>query len=238
MPAKNGKRAWVAELGLQPYPQALELQHRLVAARNDHRLDRDVILVLEHPPIFTLGRRGGRECLRVDSDFLQRQNVSVIQVERGGFITYHGPGQLVIYPILDLKQAGIGVAALVETLEEVMIQTAADFGVCAARDPRNRGVWVGDRKLGSIGIAVRRGVSFHGLALNVSNSLEPFDWIDPCGLHNVTMTSLRQEALRAIDFNSVCTRASAHVQQLLAIQGERIDAHRLNKLLEGQKESL
>lgn len=225
-------------MGLLAYPQALELQHKLVAARNDHRLDRDVILVLEHPPIFTLGRRGGRQCLRVDPDFLQRQNIPVIQVERGGFITYHGPGQLVIYPILDLKQAGIGVAALVETLEEVMIQTATDVGVSASRDPRNRGVWVGNRKLGSIGIAVRRSVSFHGLAINITNSLEPFDWIDPCGLHGVAMTSLRQEAAGVVAFNSVRTRAIAHVQQLLAIQGERIDARGLKTLLEGQKESL
>jgi lipoyl(octanoyl) transferase len=238
MPSTNQKRAWIVDLGLLAYPQALELQHRLVAARNDHRLDRDVILVLEHPPVFTLGRRGGRENLRVDPVFLQRQNVPVIQVERGGFITYHGPGQLVIYPILDLKQARIGVAALVETLEEVMIQSAADFGVCASRDPRNRGVWVDNRKLGSIGIAVRRSVSFHGLALNVTNSLEPFDWIDPCGLYGVTMTSLQQAASAVIDFHSVRSRAIAHVQQLLAIQGERIDASGLKTLLEGQKESL
>ena len=108
-------------------------------------------------------------------------------------ITYHGPGQLVAYPIFNLKRAGLGVAQFVSQLEQVMIDTAARWNVTARRDSKNRGVWVGGQKLGSIGISVRRGISFHGLALNINTDLEPFTWINPCGLAGVSMTSVAQQ---------------------------------------------
>ncbi|MFO7784499.1 MAG: lipoyl(octanoyl) transferase LipB [Thermodesulfobacteriota bacterium] len=188
---------WLAvDMGRVPYGPVLAFQTALVEARKRRLIEQDVVLILEHEPVFTLGRRGVTENLLVTPEFLGRAGVPVVHVERGGDVTYHGPGQLVVYPIVDLPGARLKVVEFVEKLEEVMILTASDLGVEAVRDPRNRGVWVGDRKLGSVGIAVRRGTSFHGLALNVNPDLTPFEWINPCGLKGVHMTSLAGEGAR------------------------------------------
>ncbi|MGD9239401.1 MAG: lipoyl(octanoyl) transferase LipB, partial [Desulfobacterales bacterium] len=167
------------------YSDAWELQGNLIMARKERILPNDIVLFLEHPAVFTLGRRGGRECMLVSDEFLENAGVQVIQVERGGNITFHGPGQLVVYPIVDLQSAGIKVVDFVSGLEEVMLRTAENWGIAAERNAANRGIWVGPRKMGSVGIAVRRGISFHGLALNVHTDLTPFSWIQPCGLQNV-----------------------------------------------------
>ncbi|MGD2269393.1 MAG: lipoyl(octanoyl) transferase LipB [Desulfobacterales bacterium] len=198
---RNVQRAtWLClDLGTFDYKKTLELQHDLVAARKTRVLDTDILLLVEHPAVFTLGRRGGLENLIVSRKFLDHCGIPVIQVERGGDITYHGPGQLIAYPIADLEAIRLDVNFYVESLEEVMIQTALEFGVDTHRSRLNRGIWVGCNKMGSIGIAVRRGVSFHGLALNINLSLEPFSWIHPCGLENVAMTSLQKESKRDIN---------------------------------------
>jgi len=176
----KGRQCYCVDLPAVEYREAWDLQHSLVAARKNGIIDRDIVLFLEHHPVFTLGRRGGLDGLMVSESFLEKERITVVHVERGGDITFHGPGQLVVYPIIDLRAAGLGVADYVTALEEVMIRTAADFGVKAEQNPKNRGVWIGNNKLGSIGVAVRRGVSFHGLALNVNTSLTPFSWIHPC----------------------------------------------------------
>ena len=170
-----------------------KLQTDIVAARNNKIIDSDMILMLEHPSVFTLGRRGGAENLLVTEAFLEQSGIAVTQVERGGNITYHGPGQLVVYPIVDLEAAGISVVEFVEALEQVMLLTVERWGIKAERNSVNRGIWVGDKKMGSIGIALRKGISFHGLALNVNLDLAPFSWIQPCGLQDVRMTSVEQE---------------------------------------------
>lgn len=175
------------------YVAAYALQQELAERRRHGGPGDDLFLLVEHPATFTLGRRGGRGNLVVGEDFLRQRGIPLVHIERGGDITYHGPGQVVLYPILHLHQAGLGVAAYVELLEEVMLRLAASCGVAAGRDPRNRGVWASGRKLGSIGIAVRRGVAFHGLAINVDIDLTPFSWINPCGLCSVAMTSLTRE---------------------------------------------
>lgn len=191
---RSPHREWLAvNLPVVPYREALALQHRLVAARIADPALPDLVLMLEHAPVYTLGRRGGAENIMVPRDRLENRGITVVQTERGGFITYHGPGQLVAYSIVDIKARRIGVADFVTALETAMIATAARWGITAARREENRGVWVGHRKLGSIGIAVRRGVVFHGLALNVTTDLTPFTWINPCGLENVAMTSLAAE---------------------------------------------
>jgi len=180
-------------LGVVPYGEALALQYRL--AEEVRAGDRpDTVLFLEHTSVFTLGKRGGRENLTVTDDFLADRGVTVFETERGGNITYHGPGQLVVYPIINLKRLGIGVADYVDRLEEVMLRTAAAWGVRAGRNPKNRGVWIENNKLGSIGIAVKRGIALHGLALNVSTDLTPFGWINPCGLTDVGITTLSAAA--------------------------------------------
>jgi lipoate-protein ligase B len=188
---------WV-ELPLTDYRQALDWQRQLVEARIADTISDDVVLVVEHPPVFTLGRRGGLENLVCGLDLLEQRGIEVVQVERGGNITYHGPGQLVAYPIFNLKKRGLGVAAFVTRLEQAMIDTALQCDVVASRDVKNRGVWVGGKKLGSVGISVRRGISFHGLALNVNTDLKPFGWINPCGLSGVAMTSLAKQKGHAL----------------------------------------
>lgn len=196
-------RCFCADLGLIDYREAWKLQTDLVDARIKNDVPSDIILFLEHLPVFTLGRRGGDENLLVSESFLEKSGISVVHVERGGNITYHGPGQLVVYSIMDLQTARISVVEFVEALEEVMLKTVALWGIKAERNPANRGIWVGDKKMGSIGIALRKGVSFHGLALNVNLDLLPFSWIQPCGLQDVQMTSMREELSREVSMNNL-----------------------------------
>ena len=185
------------------YRKAWELQSDLIIARKERILQNDIVLFLEHPAVFTLGRRGGRECMLVSEEFLENAGVQVIQVERGGNITFHGPGQLVVYPIVNLQAAGIKVVDFVTGLEEVMLRTVENWGIAAQRSAANRGIWVGPNKMGSIGIAVRRGISFHGLALNIDTDLTPFSWIQPCGLQNVAMTTMQQETAQTFSMQQV-----------------------------------
>ena len=205
------------DLPLTDYREALGLQREITAARKENRLDADVILSLEHPPVFTLGRNGGRENLVVSEDFLHRMKVDMVQIERGGNITYHGPGQLVVYPILNLNAARLGIRDYVGRLELAMIRTAADWGVEAAGHPKNRGVWVDGRKLGSIGVSVTHGTCFHGLAMNIGTDLAPFDWINPCGLHGIRMTSLEKELKREIPMDRVRHALKHHLLSVLNI---------------------
>ncbi len=216
-----------------PYGEAWELQSRLVEARRIGVLPADTVLFLEHPSVFTLGRRGGKENLLVSESFLEKSGIPVVHVERGGNITYHGPGQLVGYPILDLREAGLSVTEYVEGLEETMIGVASDFGVRASRDRRNRGAWVGNRKLGSIGIAIRHGIAFHGFAFNVNLSMAPFGWINPCGLQEVGMTSLEQELSENIAMEQVLESAKNHMQSVLCLAFEGITLPAVKQLLDG-----
>ncbi len=218
------------DLGTVPYRDALNLQHKLVETIGCGSLS-GVVLMLEHPPVFTLGQRGGMENLRVPPAFLERSGISVIQAERGGNITFHGPGQLVVYPVIDLKPAGLSVAGYVESLEEVMIRTAADWNISAGRNPAGRGVWVGNAKLGSIGIRVRRTIAFHGLALNVSISLTPFEWINPCGLEGICMTSMVQETARDISMADVRRAVVGHLEAVFGATLTITDVHALKALI-------
>ncbi len=213
-----------------PYPQALSLQRKLVETVSRGGCS-GVVLMMEHPPVFTLGQRGGMENLRVSQAFLERSGIPVVQVERGGSITYHGPGQLVVYPVVDLKPAGISVVEYVEALEEVMIRTAAGWNIPAGRNPAGRGDWVGAAKLGSIGIRVRRTVAFHGLALNVSVSMIPFEWIHPCGLEGVRMTSMVQEAARDISMADIRQAVVGHMEAVFGISMTMMDEAALKALM-------
>ena len=206
------------------YAKAYALQVELVARRHQGVLDQDLFLVVEHPPVFTLGRRGGREHLGVTPAFLASRNIELVPIERGGDITYHGPGQLVLYPIINLRQARLSVSEYVFRLEEVMRLIANDFGVTAGRDERNHGVWVGNNKLGSIGIAIRHSITFHGLALNVNTDLEPFSWINPCGLRNIGMTSIALERGSACVMDAVQGRLRHHLTEVFGVQLQTLDA--------------
>jgi lipoate-protein ligase B len=227
------QRIWLCvDLPTMEYKEAWDLQAKIVAARKDRIIETDIVLFLEHPPVFTLGRRGGLNNLTISEAFLEKEGIPVIQVERGGDITFHGPGQLVIYPIIDLRAARLGVVDYVTTLEEVMIRTAADWGIKADRNPRNRGVWVGNNKLGSIGVAIRRGVSFHGLAFNVNTPLTPFSWIHPCGLENTQMTSLMHELSREVSMSKVRDAARHHMEAVFGVKLTMKSLAELKRLLE------
>jgi len=214
----DSRTHWLhADLGEVPYRIAHRLQLGLVEARRSNRIPLNLILLLEHPTVFTLGKRCGRDHLRVSETHLRERGIEVVPVERGGEITCHNPGQLIGYLILNLKISGIDIRQLVRSIEEVMIRTAADHGIPAGRDPRNTGVWVGGRKLGSIGLAVRQGITSHGFALNVANSLEPFEWIDPCGLEGVSMTTLSRETGSFADIRTVRERVALHIRDLFGV---------------------
>jgi len=181
------------DLGIRDYEPVLDLQ---TTARD--AMIRDPVLggrvfFVQHPGVYTLGKRGGRENLVVAEQFLAEKGIGIVQTARGGNITFHGPGQAVLYPVIRLERSGIGVVDFVHGLEEIMMRTARQFGVKARRDPQNHGIWAGEKKIGSVGISVKKGISIHGLALNVCPDLTPFTWINPCGLRNVSMTSLEQE---------------------------------------------
>ncbi|MCL1979502.1 MAG: lipoyl(octanoyl) transferase LipB [Proteobacteria bacterium] len=222
----NREQAALRDLGLMAYSAAHALQVDLAAQRRQGGLAHDLFLMVEHPPVYTLGRHANPAHLGADADFLRNKGIELVVVERGGEITFHGPGQLVVYPILDLRRRRLGVRDYVLLLEELMLRLAEDCGVIARRDPRNHGVWVGDNKLGSIGIAIRHGVSFHGLALNVDPDLEPFLWINPCGLTGITMTSLAREGGRCT-MAQIKARLPHHLAELFALIPYPLDRDQL-----------
>jgi lipoyl(octanoyl) transferase len=187
-------RLAVAQLGLVPYGDALRWQRSLAERRIDGRLSTDALLLLEHPAVITLGRGTRDSSLPLPPDVLQRRGIDVFQIERGGDVTFHGPGQLVGYPIFDLAAAHRkDLHWFLRQIESALIAALADLGIAAGRRPGLTGVWIGERKIASIGIHVRTWVTWHGFALNVTTDLSPFDLIVPCGIPDVVMTSVAKE---------------------------------------------
>ena len=185
-------------LGRIAYREAWDLQRALAEARADDLIG-DQLLLLEHDPVLTLGRYADEHHVLADADELRRRGIEVIRVERGGEVTYHGPGQLVAYPILKLSRRGLFLKPLVRALEAAMIETCAAFGVQADRREGHPGCWCAvetdhPRKIGALGIRIQRGVSYHGIALNITVDLADFDLIDPCGMPGVASTSVAREA--------------------------------------------
>jgi lipoyl(octanoyl) transferase len=189
---KLKRSAVFIDLGLIEYKRALDLQISTLKSKINKTVE-DTIFFVEHPGVYTLGKRGGEENLSVSKEFLNLKNIELVQTDRGGNITYHGPGQAVMYPIIDLEKNKIGVKDFVHGLEEIMRLASIDFGIDANRNEKNHGIWVGNSKIGSVGISIKKGISFHGLALNIYTDLEPFSWINPCGLSNVSITSIKKE---------------------------------------------
>jgi lipoyl(octanoyl) transferase len=179
-------------LGQVPYEEAHRTQKRLEGLRQKGGIP-DVLLLLEHPPVYTKGRRSDPAELPMGEDWYRMQGIEVAETDRGGRVTYHGPGQLVAYPIVSLRPYGDDVHVYVRNLERLMIESLAEHGVEAGLREGLTGVWVGERKIGSIGVHVNRGVTTHGLAVNVSNDLQPFEWIVPCGIDHCQVTSLTRE---------------------------------------------
>ena len=232
MGGRTAKTWFCLDLPLVEYAEAWQLQGKLVAARKSALIPSDILLLLEHAPVFTLGRRGGRENLKVSEKLLEHSGMPLFQVERGGNITYHGPGQVVGYGIVDLQAAGLSVVDYVTGLEEVMMRTAAEWGVPAERNPLNRGIWVGSRKLGSIGIAVRRGITFHGFAFNAKVSLAPFAWINPCGLEGVGVTSLACETAREVSLAEVRRSLKHNLEAVFGLNLIPVELGEIERLLQ------
>lgn len=205
-PCRRGDGLRLRRLGLADYETVWREMQAYTDSRNE--ASEDQLWLVQHPPVFTQGQAGKAEHVLAPGD------IPVIQVDRGGQVTYHGPGQLVAYPIFDLKRMRLGVSELVNGLETAIIHTLADFDIQADRIEGLRGVWVSREKIASIGIAVRRGITFHGLALNYDPDFSHFDMINPCGLEGVKMTSISK--ITATQTSPVLLRQSLakHISQL------------------------
>jgi lipoyl(octanoyl) transferase len=208
------KICWQVNAGLLPYAQACALQRRLVAARKAGSIP-DVLLFCEHPHVITLGRNGKKENLRANDRLLAQMNVTFQETDRGGDITYHGPGQIVGYPILDLTAHRCDVRWYVQQLEETMICASADFKVTAERVTGRHGIWVRppareEEKLAALGVHLSRWVTSHGFAYNVATDLRYFDLIVPCGIADKRATSLERVLDRAVSTEEVRPRLAAH----------------------------
>lgn len=220
----------VTWMGRQPYRPVWELQHALRKKRSAGTIP-DVLLLLEHEPVITMGTRETSHEILLSPQELASRGVEVFKVERGGEVTYHGPGQLVAYPILSLRDHPRSVKKLVYHLEEVGIRVVARYGIEARRDPRYPGLWVEDRKIMAIGIAIRDGVTFHGIALNVHTDLKAFSWIIPCGIRDRGVTSIEQETGRRVDVEEV---ADAWEEEFCAVFGYRGTRLPPEEVLEGE----
>ena len=215
-------RLRVARLGCVPYGEALALQETLVAARAEDTID-DQVLLLEHPPVYTLGR--GADAADIQGA-AQRLGVPVYRVGRGGGATFHGPGQLVAYPIVRLRAAGRDVDAYVRSLEAALVATCLQLGVAAIVPSGQTGVWVGERKIAAIGIGVRRGVAYHGIALNVSTDLTYFAHIVACRTPGLATTSLAEVLGAAMPVMDVGERFAANLAEQLGFAGVELEAPR------------
>jgi lipoate-protein ligase B len=180
-------------LGRMPYGEALELQRSIARDRISGAISQDVLLLMEHPPVVTLGRSSKEKHLVASPEFLQTHGVELFEVERGGDVTFHGPGQLVGYPIVDLKRHRQDLHWYLRKIEEALINTLADYGIPGERNTSYTGVWTRGKKIASIGVHARDWVTWHGFALNVTTDLSFFDLIVPCGITGVVMTSIARE---------------------------------------------
>jgi lipoyl(octanoyl) transferase len=183
----------IAFLGRTDYNEALEIQNRLFNLRQQDKVD-NTLLLLEHPPVITLGRRGEYSNIKISNEELDAKKISVYEVSRGGDVTYHGPGQIVGYPVIDLKDINKDIKDYVWKIEEVFILLLKDlYSIKAFReDKKYTGVWVGDKKITAIGIAVKNWVTMHGFSFNVNTDMEYFKWINPCGITDKGVTSLEK----------------------------------------------
>ena len=230
------KSCLTIDLGLIGYADAYALQRRVVAARKTDAIG-DVLLLCEHTPVITQGRNGKREHLLVSESVLRQRNVEFFETSRGGDVTYHGPGQLVGYPILQLGTIRKDVVWYVRMLEEVMIRTSAEFGVTAVRETGKTGIWVGDEekdftqssqrtqssrrmseKLGAIGVHISRWVTSHGFAYNVATDLRNFDLIVPCGIAGRKATSLEKLLGRGVNLSEVAPKIVRHFGEVFGLE--------------------
>ena len=195
----------VYNLGLIEYQRAYELQEELLQHRIGGKRT-DILLLLEHPPTLTMGRRDDQKNLRISEAELKKKGVSLFPTDRGGSITWHGPGQLVAYPIIDLRSRGMDIHKYIQDLEEVIIRTLNDFSIKSGRDDKHIGVWVGRDKIAAIGVRIKKWVTKHGLAINVNSDLAHFSLINPCGIADRGVTSMADILGRKMPMDAVRKR--------------------------------
>ena len=224
---------WIVRAGTLPYEEALAAQGRIEAARAAGDVP-DVLLLREHPPVYTKGRRSTPEELPMGEDWYRMQGIDVRETNRGGRVTYHGPGQLVGYPIVDLHTMGDDVHLYVRRMEEAVIDSLAEWSVVAQPVEGLTGMWTPERrKIGSIGVHVHRGVTTHGFAVNVSNDLQPFEWIVPCGIEGCKVTSLSRELGSEQDLTAFATTVAASFARVYEREAVEIEADAFAARLEG-----
>jgi lipoyl(octanoyl) transferase len=214
---------WVADLGHVPYADAVAFQERVRSARQADRVP-DSLLLLQHPPVYTRGRRTGADELPMGEDWYRMQGVDVCDADRGGGVTYHGPGQLVGYPIVRIHD----VPGYVHSLERALVAALAEHGIDAEVRDGLTGVWAGDAKIGSIGVHISRGVTTHGFAVNVDGDLQPFEWVKPCGMDDARTTSILKATGETGQFGCFRKRAAHHVARELELRQRLVSAQRLS----------
>ena len=205
------------QLGLVGYEDGLRLQRELVARRKTGTTP-DTLLLLEHPHVYTLGRNAKTENLLISAEQLAARGAQVFEIDRGGDVTYHGPGQLVGYPILDLAEHRRDIAWYMRCLEEVLIEVVGEYGIQAERLAGAPGVWVGNDKLAAMGVHISRWVTSHGFAFNVNTDLSYFDWIVPCGLRDKGVTSLQKLLGRRVEMEEVAGRVVRHFGRVFEVE--------------------
>ncbi len=213
-------------LGRVDYKRALGWQRKLVKMRKEG-LCRDTLMMLEHPPVITVGKSGKEE------NYLKLKDKAVF-VERGGDVTYHGPGQLVVYYVFDLTRRDRNLHQFMSNIQQGIVDTLSAYGVSAKRGTEHTGIWVEDRKIASIGIAVKNWVTFHGAAINLNTNLEDFQNINPCGLSSTVITSLKKEIGKEINMNEFCTKMVSAYDNVFQMKFETVYKEELAEQLESQ----
>jgi len=222
---------FLVDLGLMTYNEAWNIQLKINEAVRQNKLP-DVLLLVEHPPVLTVGRDGKENNLLFPPEYFSNLSVEVFNVDRGGDVTYHGPGQLVGYPILDLKARGRDLLQYIRTLEKSVINLLAQYDIQAGTIPGLTGVWAGNEKICAIGVGARAWVTKHGFALNVNTNLEHFSWIVPCGLRNKGVTSMEKLLGHYLDFSEVKNRYAEVFAETFRVSPENIHPCKLKDLLE------
>ena len=212
------RELWVVRLGPMGYEECLELQREIARQRITGAIPEDVLLLVEHPPVVTLGRSSKQKNLVSSPEFLASRGVELFEVERGGDVTFHGPGQLVGYPIFDLKRHKQDLHWYLRSVEEALIRTLSQYGVPGERSTGYTGVWTRGRKIASIGVHARDWVTWHGFALNVTTDLSFFDLIVPCGIAGVEMTSIVKETGNEVGLDVVSKVAAAEFSELFSME--------------------
>lgn len=219
------------ELGITPYEKAWLIQKKLHRLRVRDKIG-DSLILLEHMPVITIGRSGTEKNLLVSSEELKKRGISVYRVERGGDITYHGPGQLVGYIVIKLKSPKGSLKRLIYCIEDALIKTLKEFGIEGYHNDKMRGVWVGSRKIAAIGVAVEEMVTYHGFALNVNTNLNDFKLIIPCGLREYPVTSMEVELGRKVSIKEVQESIKKSFESEFGFNFEKIEGDELHDLLE------